>query len=702
MIYIARVKHKSDLYKGASEKYFEILNSISNRASKILFITYTPWTIQEIKKKFKGIEAEEAEIYTLNSFIKKEINLYWPIIESKLKEKIYDKKERLIPYLIDQNISNDIISSIVEDRRNNKDYFNTITSTTKNIVKSLYFNMKSASELDTDIYTSGEKIYYSKRNRDIIERSPYSENDEIIEEYIEYMLSKSAIDNSLAVYLYSNILLEDKRYINAVNNRYRFVVVDCMERINNTGIKLIEKMNDNFTEISIFSCKEMNISSFLNFDKDNANKKIYDKSMKSDFFKRESLNQMDKNEIEEINYINNTEKYENNTANYKRELNVFSGRIKGCYQSQLYTEMINDIVERVSDIYNEKSTLNNINVIMPPASDVSANLLCRELNKRGINAATTIVDINLYNSEIAMGIITAVSIYENSLDKTEPYEITEQGMISLIHCLLGSGIMKSRLLYKKYGYILEDIVHKNNTEESETDDSNTVKSDDTEININDDINTNMVYDEYTVYKNKITEFKDDMNIYIKEKTGSCELIRRIYTDNISEKLRNTENIKICKRLAQEYEKLEKAIKEGILSKNNAVNILIYNINEYITMNERKELENENIVMITGISDYINSMSKRDIQLWADVGNPMWSPKIAKELGNSEVLKKSYPEKMIFTDLYEGQIRKEYLYNTMYSLMDAAKDIYIFKSDYSINGFIQDSTMYSWILKLLDN
>ena len=50
---------------------------------------------------------------------------------------------------------------------------------------------------------------------------------------------------------------------------------------------------------------------------------------------------------------------------------------------------------------------------------------------------------------------------------------------------------------------------------------------------------------------------------------------------------------------------------------------------------------------------------------------------------------------------EDKNKKYYLYNLIYNLLQDSEEIYAFKSEYSVNGFMQESMLYGLLLKLLD-
>ena len=74
-------------------------------------------------------------------------------------------------------------------------------------------------------------------------------------------------------------------------------------------------------------------------------------------------------------------------------------------------------------------------------------------------------------------------------------------------------------------------------------------------------------------------------------------------------------------------------------------------------------------------------------------------KIEKDLANPLVLKKSFKDGEIYTSEMEESYKKYCLYNTVYNLLKNAKNVYAYKSDYSINGYIQEGGLYGLILRL---
>ena len=74
-------------------------------------------------------------------------------------------------------------------------------------------------------------------------------------------------------------------------------------------------------------------------------------------------------------------------------------------------------------------------------------------------------------------------------------------------------------------------------------------------------------------------------------------------------------------------------------------------------------------------------------------------KIEKEISNLVVLRKSFSENQVYTKEMEEDYKKYYLYNTIYNILSSAKSVYAFKSEYSVNGFVQESNLYGIFMKI---
>lgn len=206
-------------------------------------------------------------------------------------------------------------------------------------------------------------------------------------------------------------------------------------------------------------------------------------------------------------------------------------------------------------------------------------------------------------------------------------------------------------------------------------------------------------DKYNEIINYIRSKKlDDVNIY--------EFLIKFYIDKLLELPKGKENVKICKKIIQESENFTENIYLLGINNNKSkekifIEALKSSIKDYYTLLELEDFKDEDLVVLTTPYTYISHNMKSDIQIWLDIGSNMWSMKSEKEISNVHVLKKSFIEGNIYTDDVEEFYKEYYLKNTIYNLLLNTEKVYAYKSEYTVNGYIQEGSLYGLILKLID-
>lgn len=191
---------------------------------------------------------------------------------------------------------------------------------------------------------------------------------------------------------------------------------------------------------------------------------------------------------------------------------------------------------------------------------------------------------------------------------------------------------------------------------------------------------------------------DDVNIY--------EFLIKFYIDKLLELPKGKENVKICKKIIQESENFTENISLLGINNNKSkekifIEALKSSIKDYYTLLELEDFKDEDLVVLTTPYTYISHNMKNDIQIWLDIGSNMWSMKSEKEISNVHVLKKSFIEGNIYTEDIEEFYKEYYLKNTIYNLLLNTEKVYAYKSEYTVNGYIQEGSLYGLILKLID-
>ena len=215
---------------------------------------------------------------------------------------------------------------------------------------------------------------------------------------------------------------------------------------------------------------------------------------------------------------------------------------------------------------------------------------------------------------------------------------------------------------------------------------------------------------YKIYRNKeVDETYKNLEKYIISKRSEnlkiSEFLIKFYIDKMLNLKEGIENVDVCKNIIYESEAFIENIKLLGINNNKEeekvfIEVLKSTINDYYRVSDIADLKESNSIILTTPYSYISYDINRPIQIWVDIGSNAWNMKIEKDISNLIVIRKSFKEKQIYTNEMEEYYKKYYLYNLIYNLLINAKEVYAYKSEYTVNGYIQESILYSILLKLV--
>ena len=613
---IVKLKEKNEIL----QNYIQIIKDNNFKSSDILIFTDNSVASLNYIRQIDINISEELKIRTYSQFVREEVTTYWPIILSSCKNII---KKDLVPTFISTNLKTYIFEKKIEEMRNKNNYFEDITGTNRAIASNIMNNLDHAIYNEIDYKNIGEKVYNSKANKDNINNKSYIQMNEIIEEYMDEMISNSIIDNTISVYLYNNYLLKDKIYKDQLAKRYNYLFVDDLQNISASQVSLIEFFEEKEKQIYLYLDNSKYFSSFIKNDL----KYIHNKLL-----------------IQEENYSN---------------IGIFDlinmpAKIELDQSSQLYGEMIDNIALKIEKLVEQGVSKKDIVIINPINTPVLDYEISNKLSSKNIDILTIKNNSKLIDYQYGNVLYVAVTIY----CKKQQY-IKEEEYINFIQILFNLNRLEAYRVYK---------------------------------NRDNDENYKSVI--------KYIDTKRD------EKLNIGEFLTKFYIDKVLNLKEGLNNVFICKNIISESEAFVDALEKLHLKDNkDADEIFIISlkkfIKDYFIARDIEDIKNKDAVLITTPYSYIANNIDRKIQIWVDIGSNTWNMKIEKDLANPLVLKKSFKDGEIYTSEIEETYKKYYMYNTVYNLLKNAENIYAYKSEYSINGYIQEGGLYSTILRLID-
>ena len=613
---IVKLKEKNEIL----QNYIQIIKDNNFKSNDILIFTDNSVASLNYIRQIDINISEELKIRTYSQFVREEVTTYWPIILSSCKNII---KKDLVPTFISTNLKTYIFEKKIEEMRNKNNYFEDITGTNRAIASNIMNNLDHAIYNEIDYKNIGEKVYNSKANKDNINNKSYIQMNEIIEEYMDEMISNSIIDNTISVYLYNNYLLKDKIYKDQLAKRYNYLFVDDLQNISTSQVSLIEFFEEKEKQIYLYLDNSKYFSSFIKNDL----KYIHNKLL-----------------IQEENYSN---------------IGIFDlinmpAKIELDQSSQLYGEMIYNIALKIEKLVEQGVSKKDIVIINPINTPVLDYEISNKLSSKNIDILTIKNNSKLIDYQYGNVLYVAVTIY----CKKQQY-IKEEEYINFIQILFDLNRLEAYRVYK---------------------------------NRDNDENYKSVI--------KYIDTKRD------EKLNIGEFLTKFYIDKVLNLKEGLNNVFICKNIISESESFVDVLEKLNLKDNKEVDeIFIISlkkfIKDYFIARDIEDIKNKDAVLITTPYSYIANNIDRKIQIWVDIGSNTWNMKIEKDLANPLVLKKSFKDGEIYTSEIEETYKKYYMYNTVYNLLKNAENIYAYKSEYSINGYIQEGGLYSTILRLID-
>lgn len=613
---IVKLKEKNEIL----QNYIQIIKDNNFKSNDILIFTDNSVASLNYIRQIDINISEELKIRTYSQFVREEVTTYWPIILSSCKNII---KKDLVPTFISTNLKTYIFEKKIEEMRNKNSYFEDVTGTNRAIASNIMNNLDHAIYNEIDYKNIGEKVYNSKANKDNINNKSYIQMNEIIEEYMDEMISNSIIDNTISIYLYNNYLLKDKIYKDQLAKRYNYLFVDDLQNISASQVSLIEFFEEKEKQIYLYLDNSKYFSSFIKNDL----KYIHNKLL-----------------IQEENYSN---------------IGIFDlinmpAKIELDQSSQLYGEMIDNIALKIEKLVEQGVSKKDIVIINPINTPVLDYEISNKLSSKNIDILTIKNNSKLIDYQYGNVLYVAVTIY----CKKQQY-IKEEEYINFIQILFDLNRLEAYRVYK---------------------------------NRDNDENYKSVI--------KYIDTKRD------EKLNIGEFLTKFYIDKVLNLKEGLNNVFICKNIISESESFVDVLEKLNLKDNkDADEIFIISlkkfIKDYFIARDIEDIKNKDAVLITTPYSYIANNIDRKIQIWVDIGSNTWNMKIEKDLANPLVLKKSFKDGEIYTSEIEETYKKYYMYNTVYNLLKNAENIYAYKSEYSINGYIQEGGLYSTILRLID-
>ncbi len=224
------------------EKYLEI-GEREKTPERCLVLVKNATSVTDWRSKTNLQHMGPLQIYTYFGFIQNDIREYWPWIEANLQGDL----RTIEPVFMNVETSHYLMSKLVEEARGREGAFASINATAQQIGVQLIDNLNHGSMNRLSLAEMQRRlIHWARGDADKI--TVYHDSIRVMKQFRERCLETRALDYSLITDLYNQHLLSDARYQKELCARYRYLIVDNLEKTIPSAQDLILQIMQNAAE----------------------------------------------------------------------------------------------------------------------------------------------------------------------------------------------------------------------------------------------------------------------------------------------------------------------------------------------------------------------------------------------------------------------------------------------------------------------
>ncbi|MTI79736.1 MAG: hypothetical protein FH758_02465 [Firmicutes bacterium] len=625
------------------EKYQQLIAD-GVKSDNILVILRSSLDEDKWRKSLDISSSGTLNIHTYFGFIHNQLTKFWPLVDEKLS----GGSGMLQPVFMNVEASHYLISSLVEEKRNSGG-FAEVKSTVDNIAIQLIDNLNQAAVNGISLEIAAKRLHmvaWGDANKEKI--SAYNDAVTVMNQFREKCLETRSIDYSLAVELFSTILMQEKKFLEYITEQWQYIIVDDIEEMVPTGqdlcLHLLHKVKGVYLAYNFEGGHTVFFGAYPEGVEERIvpHCKLTELTPKDNQKTRQFAAQLTKVITGKTNEINN------------------SAVLKGQISVPQRNEMIDTVVTEIKELIQEGTNPGQIAVICPVIDKVLEFNLTNKLAGRDIDTANLSRSKKLLDQPFANAMVTLAVL-------SNPQWTVELNFSSLVQffCLvLKIDPVRAAALAEetfKYDLALPNL---------------------DQINFRDKIG----------YQNseKYHELREWVERQRQEKPDLELLFQKAFAELLSPLLAGDEDLLACRQIIDSAVKLRQAL-------NCYGEELGHN---FIDMIQKGTLAaevlyrppaNQNKVIITSPLNFILNpyIEKVDYQFWMDIGGMQWQKGIAKELSNPWVLSRRWNDHQVWDDIVDQDIRINKLARLVMALLNkCGQGIYTAHSQLSSQGWEQ--------------
>lgn len=649
------------------EKYLELGERIG-RTEDCLVLVKNATSVSDWRSKVELPQFGPLQVFTYFGFIQSEITRYWTLVTEQLQRG--EGVDSIEPTFMTVETSHYLMNRLVEQARYQEGAFANITATTQQIAVQLIDNLNHAAMNGLNVDLTGDtglnfnKIHHrlcqwAASDQDKV--AVYKQSLKVMQQFRRQCLKHRTLDYSLIIDLYNQYLLPNEQYYAELTRRYRYLIVDNLEKTIPTAQDLILKIMQQTEETYLAFNPEGGFSSFFG-----GNAKLAEQT----FFPICDL-------------VTFTDSY---TASQKsRQLaqslaeKVLDGKplnkndfIKGEIQTNLRGDMLLQIGDEVERLIESGIQPGDIVLIAPIVDKVMDFTLHRSLTERGYQVTNLTRNKRLLDEPFAQALISLalLSNLEWKLD------LNFSALMQTLSLVLKLDPVRSALL--------ADEIFKNKMNLPDLD----------EIGLRPRLGFNNA-DKYDLFREWVLEKQT-------EELEMEDFFQIVFGELLAPLQPEEKDILACRQIIQSITKFKRVLaKFGVTDEKRLGEGFIGMVLKGTLAAEvlfRPPSCDQQILIATPYTFLFSPyVTKVKFLFWIDVASDNWFQSSIKELTNPYILSRDWHEGEDWTDEKNESVKKEQLISYIQSLLSKCTDgLYIANSYLNSRGWEQDGELLEWL------
>ena len=649
------------------DKYQELAREVGT--DRIMVLLQNAPSVRDWKNNLQLKKSGPLNIFTFFGLAQDQVRTYWP--------EVYDIEGLPVdPYFMNVETAHYIMTRIVEQRRDKKDYFVNLNSTSNSIAVQLIDNLNQAA-LNLLNMAELEARLLDWAADDTDKGKIFKEAILLMNQYRESCHDHFVIDYSLLIKLFFSLLKTD-RYLKRLEESYDYLIVDELELTPPAAQKLIEYMLSVTQDSFMAYNPEGKINRFFGGNPKLAEKKFFHQAEIEELTEFYGASQEAVDFAEgikgRVKASSGLQRSEARKLEGSQKLADSSEYIEGRISSEFRGDMLGKVADEVIRLVETGVEPGDIGVIAPHLDKVLEFTFTEKLDRKGLEIFNLLRSKRLIDIPYSQALLTLAQLVYSDWKLKPDFTSLQQTFVLLLD------------LDPVRGAILAEQVVANQYSLPEIDQQ--------------ELRERLGFKRFEEY-NKLQAWIAEK---IEAEIEVRDFFQQVFVEFLAPLSPDEEEIIACRQIIKSFHKFAEIIEAYNITDGNRIGkYFISMINKGTLaaeiLNEPGQKIRDKVIVSTPYK-FITSTLVDSVEylFLLDTGSQFWFSGITKELLNPYVLSPQWNQQANWDDRIDRSLKQDQLLDNILSLIrKSSQGIYLATSLFDSRGIEQEGELVDWFI-----